>query len=497
VKQVSYSRKDRLAGDLVDSMFFQKGGALSAPYFYGYLYLRRLYQEWTKRIPDLKFTDFSYAATKLICRVLPQTLLPLYSLSDFPSLYHEFPILFGEMLAGFLSMGRADIEFLRDTDKLIIWSLTEKRMAPLPNQINPTEDYETAFETRIFSEIVWSVFELREAKESTLETYRVLNEIERAKFLLRTASRKVVILAVDEEQNVAFIADPSRATWNEEKTRIVSFDRSAATFFKFQDDSVFKQFLGIVESPGEKLLRQELGAVPYKFSKVKHMVVADLQTFYWLWPYGVPQKGGTLSSPPAVIVRVLICGKAPELRAFLSGPPVPDLAALIKSRDWINKQLLQGIRQSLDQEQDVPLEITAIIADTYDKDSLAGIAARAVLDQFQAYDISVPKSAAMSGYSKLLFPASRREEEPELSERKLDALIDEFQEDDRVHLRRWIHGGLVLHPERSWVPDSEVQKEETLGAIMRIRNASNKKLGIPLVKWSEERNRVELDLIPR
>jgi hypothetical protein len=493
-RQVSYSRAETLDGNVVDTMFFEEDGTeegSAAPYFYGYLYLRRLYQEWTERIPELNFTDFYYLATKVVCTVIPLTLLPLYSLRDHSTAGDKFPILFKEILQDFLSLPRSQIELLRGAHKLQIWNLATRRIEELPEQDPLQQDKQDEYEAEIYTMILGHVFDLREAGKSMTETLSVLNHIERAKFLFNTGKRYVVILGVDEEQNAAFIVDADRKLNESGK---INFDKSGSTFFKFQDAAVFRQFLELVESGTNKLKRQRLGSAPYKFSTADYPVRAWLETFCYLWPHGVPTEFAD-DLPAAAIVRVLFCGEGSEERAFISGPPIRDLASVVKSRYWINRHLLDGIRSSLDQQSSVPLEISAIILHTYGEDSIAGGGARAVLQHYEGYESSpaIVESACNSVYNTLLFPAASTKDETILSQRKLDILIDDLQERDRRYLRSWMHRGLVLHPERSWLADDDTQ---VITAVERIRRASSARLGIPLVSWNREQLRVELDLIP-
>jgi hypothetical protein len=320
----------------------------------------------------------------------------------------------------------------------------------------------------------------------------VLNHTERAKFLFNTGKRYVVVLGVDEEQNVAFMVDAERQLNENGK---INFDKSGSTFFKFQDAEVFRQFLEFVESGTNKLKRQRLGSAPYKFSAVDYPVRAWLETFCYLWPDGVPTELAD-NLQAAAIVRVLFCGEGSEERAFISGPPIRDLASLVKSRYWINRHLLDGIRSSLDQQSSVPLEISAIILHTYGEDSMAGGGARSVLQHYEGYESSpgIVESACNAVYSTLLFPAASSKDETRLSQRKLEVLIDDLQERDRRYLKSWMHRGLVLHPERSCLADGDT--EAVIKAVERIRHAGSARFGIPLVSWNSEQLRVELDLIP-
>jgi len=282
-RQVSSSRTDVLE-DLVDNMFLEEKGTegSSAPYFYGYLYLRRLYQEWTRRMPELDFNTFYGLATKLVCALLPPTLLPFYSLRNLHFNGAQFPVLFRDLLMSFLSLSRSQIEFLRDTHELLIWNLATHQIEKLREQGPVTPDEQAEYEAELFTRILWYVFDLRKSGESS-ETRRVLDSIERAKFLINTGIRQVLVLGVDEEQNVAFIVDIGRKK-SGSKIGQINFDQSGSTFFRFQDETVFRQFLEMFETGNNKLRRHRLGSGPYKFTAADYIVPAWLRTLCYLWP---------------------------------------------------------------------------------------------------------------------------------------------------------------------------------------------------------------------
>ena len=191
----------------------------------------------------------------------------------------------------------------------------------------------------------------------------------------------------------------------------------------------------------------------------------------------------------------MICADGNKGVAFLSGPAIPDLASVVKTRDLINKKLLQGIRRTLDINYQEPHEFCALIASMYEEGSTPRFTAHEMINRFPSDEFPSLQSSCRSVFSKLLFPASKQEDEPMISKQKLDALIDRLLEDDKVNMRRWMHGGLVLQSGRA-APITAGQEQDALKSLKRIRIASQAIFGIPLLRCDQDGSKIELDLVP-
>jgi len=505
--QLEVSRKRRLQGELIDRMFFWKPtdehAAARSSYFYGYLFLRRLYQAWRDELPELDFGRFFPIASKLICSVIPMTILPLSSLKDYgdKNIWLTLPVLFKGMLEGFLSLTGEQILLLRDSRRILVWSFDRRTLIPWKSSGGEESEKLTAEENYLLGNFVWHVFDVRDGQgDSALETLELVRDTERAKFLVRTAVRDVLILGVDEETNTLLLADLERlkgADVGEPQRRLGA---TAATFFRFTDRSLLQQFFDIMGEPARRLKRLRLGNAPYTLAGDTQPIPAQLQTFCHFWPHGVAHTTeGQLTMPgtPVDVTRILICPKDSEFYSFTDGPDLRDLAALLRARDRINDVLLWVIPKVFDPDYKESRFILEEIEAIYADDTAAHIAADLLLKRYPPGQLPFIQSKCRAVYSSLLFPAAGPDTEPDLSRRKFNLLADTLTGEDMKSLRRWFRRGVVVSPSKAFDPTAQPGRtDDERAAVERVREAASRTLGIPLVRWEEDPPRVTLDLKP-
>lgn len=506
--QLKLGRERRLQGELIDRIFFpatnDDRALTGAPYFYGYLYLNRLYQEWKGRRPDLEFERFASLASKLLCSVIPLTISPIYSIQDHGGdvMSNQLPTILKELLKDFLSLSAGQIRHLEDRGGLHIWSLVDSEFKPWGADETPNKEAQRT-ENKVIADLIVSIFDLRDTNDPKVgETIEFIKVLERSKFLVRTGAREVFVIGIDEEAGAAILADPKRLTKEENQNQAL-LKGDGATFFKFQDGAVLKKFISVAEGASPGLARVKLGEAPYKVKSNQRVFPAHLQTFCYFWPFGVPQDdpaGTFLTSPPVRIVRVLFCRAESEPEsnsvAFLDGPEIGDLAALVSTRDLMNRDMHSHIARALNPEfadsRFILGEIESLFFDPLTKDVAAQMLSRYPEGQLPAI-----QARCRGVYTSLLFPAMDKDPEQVVSLQRLNALARELGRADMTTLRRWLKKGITLQPGKAYELgiDGRTREDEQL-SLGRIRAAALATLGVPLVNYSDDPPRIILDLVP-
>jgi hypothetical protein len=500
-RQIQRGRAYRLSGDMAQRMFLRVSDSshcmLAAPYFYGYVFLKRLHQHWRRRVPTLSVDEFLLAASTFVCSVLPLTLINIFSVldSDGMDLSPTLPMLFKEVLNGALELERADIESLLEPDKsLLVWHVHQHRLIPLARLSDGKgkDSPVIGIQNRIDGELIWSVFDIRSISDSRLDqTLELLTEIEECKFLVPTAKKAVRIVGVDESADAIVLVEPDRLG-DEGSFRAAGI--SAATFFCFRD-SQLQDFLARFEDPNDRLPRIRLGEAPYTCKPAKTALEATLTTYCFFWPDGTPTSPRQVNELNLLdIVRILIC---PGGVAYVSGTENRSIIKLLKTRDLVNRTILPGVRKMLSLEYEEPIAVLKDVESLFEgKHALRAVVKR-TLARFRENSLPNIQSSCRKTYISLLFPGINDKLESLVSEHKLELLISDLELVDRWRLRRWIFGGLVLSPNGAYFLGEE--QEELFAArpaVERIRQTAIQRLGIPLINWINDPPRIVLDLVP-
>lgn len=495
--QIERARDLRRAGDLIDAVFWPQDSVRANeafPYFAGYLFLRRLYQEWRREMDTLELEDFTNLASRLVCSVFPLSLLSVYSFEDRPgrAMSEYLPSLFCELLEGALSLSQSDLVLLRDSRLLLSWDWKERRLRALPEQ-NVAEKIEDVAqnERRLVSEFIWSIFDCRSPDDSRLrELAEALELLEDCKFLTPTAARPVMVAAVDDKLKAALLVDLSRMV---EQTAGSShaIPIEAATYFLFRQDE-FVEFLALMESENYTLPRVQLGNAPYIVKRLrKKDVKALLVTVCHFWPEGVADEvDGKLiygTKNPIAFVRRLACEGE---RVFREQSEQDDFGVVLALRGKA-ESLLKGIRLALQQDYEEPRKILLFLEKMINPESLGCTMVRVALDQYCPGLHSRLQANCRAIYDRVLFPKLESGVAQDFHDRKLRFLGERLDPSLSRILRRWLHAGLVLDRRGSCRSETGEPME---AAVASIANEARAILGIPLVTYKD--GQVLLDLLP-
>lgn len=502
-RQVEHSRERQLLGDLIRLVFRREVSDPNperlAPYFYGYLFVRRLYQEWSSRVPDLEFSAFLHGATRLCYSVIPHTLLPIFSLESHtpPTASEALTPLFSELLEACLGLRGEEIRRLTEIDRaewLLRLELGSGRLVPLF-----PEAADLDLDAQVSIEIMLHVFDAHDPEVPEFqETRDVLDEIGQAVRLNRVAGHIVLLVGVDEEERTVVLAEPARTRPGTEDSGQWLVGPNGATFFTFETNEELHAFMDLVRRRGAELPAVRLGEAPYRVPVPGQGTVAQLETFCFFWPNGVPRlkDGEVVRSAPVEIVRVIAMDWEGQPRACLSysgGSAPANLQRLLRTRDHLNRSLSQSIPEILAPDLRRPQFILREIEAVMPGGSLEEAAAQLVLAQQTPERLRRFRTESRDTYARVLFPRATEELRVALSESKLEALAP-LLGSDMSSLRRWLRTGSVLTPHRAAaVSTNPVADRE---AVERIQNIVRAQLGVPLILFRDFPARVELDLVP-
>ena len=294
--------------DLVDRLFFDvrdsERARAAEPYFAGYLYLRRLLQQWRRVLPTLELQDFFNLAVSWVCKVMPLSVLELFSLKDFEGKRAAtlLPSAGGALLETALALDRDQLELLGQQG-LLRWDWHEKNLVPAGADIvdeDPNEDFPVL--RSVIPEILYHVFDIRGTADVRLrDIHKNIYSLEHCKFLSKAGARAVVVVGVDRDQKSVLLADL------EKLKRISSSDSAGSptggvTFFKFEENQL-DLFLDMVAANGE-IPPIRLGEAPYRMNVMPHPILVTLETYFLFWPSGLPTKGKD-DTIPLTFIRLL------------------------------------------------------------------------------------------------------------------------------------------------------------------------------------------------
>lgn len=465
-QQIAAAREIRRNESSVDRMFFDQGdrdSVRTAPYFYGYLFFVRLFQEWKRRLPSLDMHTFFHGAVGWAGLVVPLTLLPALSV-DHKTLKNSsrlLPGLFGDLLRDALSLPAPQIEQLLSRSGPLVWIYGEKHFA-IPEWYRDG----VRFYHNLTAQLMVTVFGFKSADEEVFKTVEVIDTLEAAKAMVHTASRQVYVVAVDDELHALLIAEKDRIKGGE-------VGRDGATWFRFAEEGTYQIFLSRADDKTEPLQRVSLGSGQMKVSG-KRFVPAGLLTYLYFWPHGLPGAGEKLRRPIS-LVRVLLHGEGDERRAFVDagGEDTKRVGKLVRDRDEANR-LLDAVARALSPDySDVryalgELEVLA------EEGSMAKVMASAFMATFPPDDLDRLRASCREVYCRVLFPAA---DEPSVTAKRFDLLRADIGEAARKTLRDCLHRGLMLTHNRRC--EAKAGEEEAFDVI---RQAALKSFGVPLVR---------------
>ncbi|MGB8131667.1 MAG: hypothetical protein WCG81_17915 [Candidatus Angelobacter sp.] len=501
-KQMDRGRELRARGETIDRMFFKLPNNMeskaAARYFYGYLFLKRLRQQWLDRLPDLDPVTFQQMATRLICSAFPISLLGMYSpeASKGRRTSSTLPSLFKDLLEGALGLGANELELLKSSNEVLVWQWTNSTLNVLSKRpTHPaTGQHEThPMETSMFAEILVGIFDFTKMDQDAQVTLEALQAIEQSKFLLHTADRLVTVVAIDEKASAALLVQDSRVSSNEEMLGKVAVDSRGATFFDFGPEQM-KEFIKRFDSSDDPLPKIRVGDAPYELKRLTKPIQGVLSTYYHLWPDGTPKVSDpTILGPSVDIVRALVL----EGRVAIVTPAEAKTARLLRDRSHVNKVLSHAVRWALSMDYEDYRRVLNEVEAMADEGSGAKIVAQAMLRQYAPDSLAPWQSRCRSIYLSTLFPHMREAPEHTVSDQKLDLLLAALEPDDRKQVRKWILGGLVLHAAGGYIVNEDRDGvEKSRLAVERVRQCATKTFGIPLVAWTENPPQIVLDLVP-
>jgi hypothetical protein len=488
-KRLEVSRQDRrlmFRRRLFFREKFDSNPRASTPYFLGYLFIRRLYEAWSKRVPDLAFGRFYHIATRAFCEVVPMSLLRLYTLDPKRFVTDNFTAVFSWTLEMLLSLLQGDIERIE---------IAEEPLAMRPDASDRGEVYVLSPAGVHFDEIAvmkfiqWSVFDssdLNTADEAA-KTEELLR-LERSKFLTPVATLMIRIVAVDEELRAAIIVDPT-VVGNEEHGGPV--EKRGVTFFAFSSDDDFSLFLSTYESHDQKIPRIERHAD-------RIVIPGDtplpgfLRTYLFFYPSGLPRVGDNTPRSAVVMIQTLLVDDEKSRRLFISAGGVEDHVDIVNGladrerAGVLRKHIQAALQPSFDEFRYAIEQIDTLYSD-YRKES--GSALRAIPKGWFAQT----QTECAAVYTSTLFP--RCDALETIRTEKFSFLQAYLSRPDFLLLQRCLLKGAVLHPERRYEVSSASEKSVS-DAVNRIRAVCIEKLGIPLIRLQLGPLAVVLDLLP-
>ena len=487
-RQLEVSREDRRLTFRRRLFFrerFDSDPRSSNPYFFGYLFIRRLYECWAGRVSDLAFGRFYHVATRAFCEVVPLSILRLYTLSPERFVTDDFTKVFSWTLDMLLSLPVKDLELIEKSGELL---------AMRPNASGRGEVYQLSpagvhfDDTAVMKFVQYSVFDSPDLESpDQVATTDDLVRLERSKFLSPLATLSVRIAAIDEELRALLMVHPVTVGQHYEGP----VDSSAVTFFVFSSQSDFSHFVDAYDNPEHKLPRIIRRGDQIVISG-QSSLVGVLQTYLFFYPSGLPSVRDHTFHSPVTGVQTLLISDAKSQNLFISSGSSgnhDEVLGRLADRNVAGK-LREHIRRALEptfEEFRYALEQIDVFYVDYRPEVRSAL--RAIRQGW--FDRTQAECAAV--YASLLFPGCK--DLDAIRTEKLSILQKYLSRPDFMLLQTCLLDGAVLHPRRhhEFVARSDSSLSD---AVNRIRQACMDKLGVPLVKLQPDPLALVLELCP-
>jgi hypothetical protein len=512
---------------LGDRLFFREQSTAeihaSSPYFFGYMFVRRLLGQWKQTAPGLPCAELYGIARVAVSSLLPLTLLlanaKAHLQEDSGTTINESTL--SAAIQGLLTFSEWKLRQISRGELLAID--VEGKQLPRASGTPDADD----------DAVSWVIAGLFPGLSSELckQTRQGLWAIERSKFVKQFHTAQVLVAGVNEKHKLALLLDSSTIR----RVDSDSVGGGSGTWFPFKPDE-FTEFLQVHDAEDERLSRIDLQKPPIRVSAPQKILLGKLSTYCVFHPFGVTSADGTdnLTMPMAIVQRLSIDGKE-SARIFESGLfPRADFSGII---EWhpINARFAEGVSNALEPSLEKYRATGTSILQLYQHlvaakalvDAAAGGAEgikqdggdgesrekdeftpQSEFDQYWERVIDAcliaigetspewhqqMQSRCRAFYAGLLFPKCRDAEVLSIS--KLDVLEGHLATEDLDKLREWLLYGAVIDRNKSCsIPKEQIDAVPL--DVQRIRSVCDSVLGVPVIRFSPEQGSVLLDLVP-
>lgn len=467
-RQIAASRQLRIDGDMIDDVFWGGGdGDGTLPYFTGYLFFKRVEQEWRARVPSLTPRDVHERATVACCDALPLSVLSFlgsdpHTPGEQPSA--EFSAAMEYIVNGIPRLSAKSIEVLATPDRMLHFNGALDVVASV--DVAGMDGNERL--GRLLSPIIVNLFSTDDT-DHLRQTIDVLQQLEHAKAIVPVAMREVKAVATAEDGSILLLMDASVTT------REVA--PNSLTFFKC-DAAALNAFAAVGGAEVTRLPRVRLGEAPYHVTITNPPLRLILATYLHFWPNGVND------GEPVRPLRMLVTAAGETL--FESDASEYDIETR-RVRDFANLRYAEYVARAVDAKFGDLRDMLERVEPLASNDVEQILAAR-LAEIYCPETLERMRENVRTQFSRIIF--GRDVNHVRIRRERWSILADELSNDDVAVLRRALRNGLVFSRDNfTPAPGAE-------GAARRIRQAALHHLGVPLVRWCESPPGLVLDLVP-
>jgi len=458
-RQIAIGRELRIEGDMIDDVFWGSGGDGTLPYFIGYLFFKRLEQEWRARVPSLTPRDVHELATVAFCSVLPLAVLPFFDAGidierKRPS--YELAAAMQYMIDGLPRLSAESIGMLSIRERMLRFdgSLNVVSFVDLTGM----DGRERL--ARLLSPIIVHVFGTND-RAHLAQTADVLRELEYAKPIVPVAVREVTAVATAADGAVLLLIDAA----------------ADLTFFEC-DAAGLKELAAKCGADVAKLPHVRLGEAPYRLSIGNAPWRLMLVTYLHFWPNGV--NDGEAVRP----LQMLLTTGGETL--FESGANDDDIDSR-RVRDFANVRYAKFVAEAIDGKLG-PLGAIVDRLEPLAGDELERMVANRLTEIYRPETLDTIRDDIRTRFSHIVFGDGV--DHARIRRERWSIMADDLAVDDVAILRRALRNGLVFSRHNFALAPGARE------AVARIRAAALRRLGIPLVRWCDSPLGIALDVVP-